>query len=214
MTAHFAVMAAGGIQCNSVVLWDDETNHAIIIDPTDDARPSLAFVEKKQLKVQEILITHGHFDHCADTETAMKATGKTAKLHPRDHYLYHQGPEHARIFGCHVSSSCQTPLESLAEGDVFSLSPNITLQTLYVPGHSPGSVAFFVPQGPWLFSGDVLFAGSIGRTDLPGGNFNELRDSIQNKLYQLPHDCVVVPGHGPKTTIGHEKKSNTFVRGD
>lgn len=213
MAAHFHVIASGGIQCNSIIVWNDETSEAILIDPTDDAVPPLQFIEQKQLKVTEILLTHGHFDHCADCERAMTFAGKTAKLHTHDHPMYRQAPDHARMFGCQVTSTCTTPLDPLNEGDVFSLGTHLTLQTLHVPGHSQGSVAFFVPQGPWLFSGDVLFAGSVGRTDLPGGNFNQLRDSIQNKIYTLPLDCVVVPGHGPKTTVGHEKRSNSFIRG-
>jgi glyoxylase-like metal-dependent hydrolase (beta-lactamase superfamily II) len=214
MSAHFHVIPSGSIQCNAIVVWDEDSKEAALIDPTDDARGPLAFVAQKQLKLTEVLLTHGHFDHSADTERAMTAAGKTARLHPLDHALYRHGPEQARLFGCQVTALCQAALEPLTEGDEFTLGNSVTLKTLFVPGHSEGSMAFFVPQGPWVFSGDVLFAGSVGRTDLPGGSFVQLQDSIRNKLYQLPDDCIVVPGHGPKTTIGQEKRYNSFVRAE
>lgn len=211
MGADLHVVPSGVIDCNSIVLWDEDSKEAVIIDPTDDASTALSFVEQHQLKLVAILLTHGHFDHAADAEHAMTASGKPCRLHRLDHDLYYSLPQEALGFGIRVAPR-KLPLETIAEGDELRLGEGVTLKTLHVPGHTEGSVAFFVAEGPWVFSGDALFAGSVGRTDLRGGNFEALRDSIRNKLYQLPDECVVVPGHGPPTTIGEEKRHNPFVR--
>jgi glyoxylase-like metal-dependent hydrolase (beta-lactamase superfamily II) len=211
MPVQFSIVPSGSIQCNAVVIWDEDSKEAALIDPTDDARPALSFIEQKQLKLSYVLLTHGHFDHAADAERAMTASGQPVRLHPLDNGLYQHCAEQAQLFGFHAVAP-QKAVEPLNEGDEFVLGNAVTLKTLHVPGHSQGSVAFFVPEGPWVFSGDALFASSIGRTDLPGGSIEQLRDSIRNKLYRLPDECVVVPGHGPTTTIGEEKRHNPFIR--
>jgi glyoxylase-like metal-dependent hydrolase (beta-lactamase superfamily II) len=211
MTAQYRIIPSGSIQCNSVVVWDDETLEAILIDPTDDARLPLEFIARQQLKVSRILLTHAHFDHAADAEGAAKALDVPLYLHPNDLGLYQQVAEQAAMFGFRAKNPTAAP-KPLAEGDEFRISDQYKIVTLHVPGHSPGCVAFYVAGASCVFAGDTLFAGSVGRTDLPGGSSEQLRDSIRNKLYQLPDDCVVVSGHGPTTTIGEEKLYNSFVR--
>jgi glyoxylase-like metal-dependent hydrolase (beta-lactamase superfamily II) len=213
MATQYHVIASGSLQCNAVVLWDDRSHQAIVIDPTDDARPVLAWLERHHVRVEAILLTHAHFDHAADAERAMTTLGKKAKLHTLDHGLYHRIPEQAEIFGSKISAR-HLPIDTLADADEFMLGPSTTIRVLHTPGHTEGSVAFYVPTGPWVISGDTLFCGSIGRTDLPGGSFQALRESIVNKLYRLPDETIVVPGHGPTTTIGHEKRQNPFIRAD
>jgi glyoxylase-like metal-dependent hydrolase (beta-lactamase superfamily II) len=211
MANRYQVLPSGSLECNSAVVWNDESREAVLIDPTDDARAPLSFVERHGLTVKYLLGTHGHFDHTADAERAMTALGLKLRLHPLDHGAYQRIPQHAAMFGVRFSARTQ-PIEEVNEGETFSVCPGLTLQTLAVPGHTEGSVAFYVPEGPWVFAGDTLFAGSVGRTDLPGGSFEQLTNSVLNVLYRLPDDCVVIPGHGPTTTIGQEKRTNGVLR--
>lgn len=211
MSAKYKIIPSGGIQCNAVVVWDDTTLEAILIDPTDDASLPLETIAKLELKVSCVLLTHAHFDHAADAERAAKTLNVPLYLHPHDFGLYRRAAEQAQVFGFRATAPTVDP-KPLAEGDEFRISEQLRLVTLHVPGHSQGCVAFYLAAGSCVFAGDTLFAGSVGRTDLPGGNFNELQDSIRNKLYQLPEDCVVIAGHGPVTTIGDEKRHNSFVR--
>lgn len=213
MPVRYHVIASGSLQCNAAIVWDEATRQAVVIDPTDDARPVLSWVERKQLKVTALLLTHAHFDHAADAERAMAALELKAQLHPLDHGLYHRIPDQAHTFGSSLLPR-QLPISELSESSRYQLGAKATLQVLHTPGHTEGSVAFYLPEGPWLFSGDTLFCGSVGRTDLPGGSFTALKSSILGKLYQLPDETTVIPGHGPTTTIGYEKRQNGVIRAE
>jgi glyoxylase-like metal-dependent hydrolase (beta-lactamase superfamily II) len=211
MAFQYQVLPSGSLECNSIVIWDDASREAVLVDPTDDARTALDFIERQRLTVKYLLATHGHFDHTADAERAMEQLGLRLRLHRLDHGAYQRIPQNAAMFGVRFTARTQ-PIDELVEGETFTVSSGLTLQTLAVPGHTEGSVAFYVPEGPWVFAGDTLFAGSVGRTDLPGGSFEQLTNSVLNVLYHLPNECVVIPGHGPTTTIGREKRDNGVLR--
>lgn len=211
MKLHYEVITAGKLSTNAVLVWNEQSRLAVLIDPTDDARPAIAAAEAKALDVRRILLTHGHFDHGADAERAMEHFGQALSLHPKDEAIYFDAPLHGRFFGVAIEPRTRAvgPVEG---GDRITLEPGFELQVIPVPGHSPGSVAYYLLEQGWLFAGDTLFRDGVGRTDLPGGHTRALVRSIQERLYVLPDETIVVPGHGPPTTIGDERRHNPFVR--
>jgi len=208
---RFQIIPSGCISCNAVVLWNGDSGDAVIIDPTDDATAVIAFVTDHNLSARQILLTHAHFDHAADAERAMVAFNCPAALHADDLPLYLEIPLHAPNFGLKVPARTR-PLSQLHDGQMLTALANCEIQVLHVPGHSPGSVAFYVAEAGWAFVGDTLFNGAVGRTDLPGGSMKKLVASIQNRLYALDGATLAICGHGPTTTIGQERRSNRFVR--
>jgi hydroxyacylglutathione hydrolase len=208
---RFQILPSGIISCNAVVLWHEQTRDAVLIDPTDDARGVIAFAREHELLVHHVLLTHGHFDHAADAERAMTEFSCPASIHEDDLPLYRDIPNHAPLFGLHVSPRT-LPVGRIVDEQVIEFLPDYPIQVRHTPGHSAGSVAFCVAAAAWTFSGDTLFSESVGRTDLPGGSSKKLTASIQNRLYTLPDETLVIPGHGLTTTIGHEKRHNQFVR--
>lgn len=195
---------------NCTVLWCEETLEAAVVDPGGDLAEIEAAVARKELKVVKILLTHGHVDHVAGT-AALKAklTVPVEGPHEADAYLLEALPDSARGYGFPPAESF-TPDRWLKEGDTVSFG-NVTLEVLHCPGHTPGSVVFFHRQERMALVGDVLFQGSIGRTDLPGGNTKDLISSVRNKLFALGDEVVFIPGHGPLSSIGDERKSNPYV---
>jgi hydroxyacylglutathione hydrolase len=200
-------MALGPIMANCYVLGCETTRAAAVIDPGEEAPRILAALEEEGLELKVILNTHGHFDHVG-ANRALKLAVPDAQLmiHSDDAPMLQQLVNSARMFGMQAENS-PDPDRLLQDKDLISFG-EMDLEVVHVPGHSPGGVAF-VSTG-CVFVGDTLFAGSIGRTDLPGGNFETLIASIQKRLFVLDDDTRVYPGHMGPTTIGQEKRFNPF----
>jgi len=195
---------------NTYVVWKPKSSEAVVIDPGTEPEAILEFLRERELTVAAILNTHGHADHIAGNAD-LKAAFPNAPLiigSGEAELLTNPQLNVSRSFGFDVTSP---PADQLVrEGDTLSFA-GLTLDILEIPGHSPGHVVFVVRDEQTVFGGDVLFRGSIGRTDFPGGSFSILAEGIRGKLYKLPMETVVYPGHGPVTTIGHESETNPFV---
>ncbi|HIT84096.1 MAG TPA: MBL fold metallo-hydrolase [Candidatus Avibacteroides faecavium] len=191
----------------------DNTKEAVIIDPgclyTEEKEFLRDYIASKGLTVKHQLCTHLHLDHVFGCKFIKETYGLGIEANPADEYWLEQAPHQARAFGL-TYPEIKEPIETpLFDGDIITFG-NLQLEAICVPGHSPGSLAFYCREKRVLFSGDVLFQGSIGRADLQGGNFEELKENICNRLFTLPDDVAVYPGHGPSTTIGYEKRNNPF----
>jgi len=209
------VFAVGPIQANCVLLGDADAGELVVIDPGEEAEKIAARVRASGLRPTMILHTHGHLDHVGGTAEIFRLLGGKLPigLHPDEIGLYRNAPQQAQMFGLEVEAPPEPDL-MLQHGETVSVG-GLELEVRHTPGHSPGGVCFVVSGngGPLAVVGDVLFAGSIGRTDLPGGSFPVLEASIREQLYTLTDETRVVCGHGPDTTIGREKASNPFVSG-
>ncbi len=196
---------------NSYFVADTASREAIAIDPGDEAPRLLDIIERHRLSVRYILNTHAHLDHVGAVEAIKKATGAPFHLHEAEMPLLASLPVQAAMFG--LSAPVVPKVEAyLGEGDVYTLGDGaIRVEVFETPGHSPGGVTFRIAES--LFVGDALFAGSIGRTDLPGGDYETLMRSIRGRLMSYPDDTVVYSGHGPATTIGRERRTNPFLIG-
>ena len=191
----------------------DSTKEAAIIDPGcfyAEERDFLRdYIKSKGLTPKHLLCTHLHLDHVFGCKFIKDTYGLGIEANPADEYWLQQAPQQARTFGL-TYPEIHEPIEKpLFDGDKVTFG-DLDLEAICVPGHSPGSLAFYSREKKVLFSGDVLFQGSIGRADLQGGNFEELKEAICNRLFTLPDDVTVYPGHGPSTTIGYEKRNNPF----
>lgn len=180
------------------------------MDPGESPQPLLDEIAQGGWLVREILITHAHIDHVAGIAAVKKLTGAPVSMHRLDLPLYNSLPDQAAWVGSPVPELV-TMDRWLDEGDVIRCG-NLNFRTLFTPGHAPGHVSFYEENEGLLLSADVLFRGGIGRTDLPGGNLNQLLESIHTKLMVLPDDTKVVPGHGGMTTIGEERRTNTYLQ--
>jgi hydroxyacylglutathione hydrolase len=203
------VIPNGSFGQNTVLLTDEATGATVVIDPGEEHARILAAVRHRQLDVQAIWLTHGHVDHIWGTDAIRDATGAEVWLHPADRPWYDRFADQCRHFGFAPTTPLAPPDHELTDGQVLTVGP-WQFEVRHVPGHSPGHVAF-VGHGLCI-SADVLFAGSIGRTDLVGGNHQQLIDSIRSRLLTLPDETRVLTGHGPETTIGAERGSNPFLR--
>ena len=200
------------VAVNAYLLWD-ETMEAVLIDPAcfykDEEDQLDRFVQAKGLKIVQILNTHGHFDHLMGNSFAGERWGLKVRIHWGDELMLGQAKQHAVMFGIDmVNPTSRTEL--LTEGDLITFGHSV-LQVIHVPGHSPGSVAFYSERDQIIVVGDILFEGSVGRTDLPGGNHQQLISGIKAKLLILDDKVKVYSGHGNDTTIGWEKISNMFL---
>jgi len=209
MTENLLVhqLSVGPLQVNCFVVACQRTREAMVIDPGEDGPRILQLAESNGYQVKKIVNTHGHFDHIGANQPVKEATGAVLMMHEADLPLLQNARNHAQAYGLTVSPS-PDPDKFLNEGDVFSVGEQ-SFSIFHVPGHSPGSICLL--SDGHLFVGDVLFAGSVGRTDLPGGDFDALVEGVREKLFRLPADTIVHPGHGPDTTIGREKQMNPFV---
>lgn len=208
MAPNVVTLTNGVFAENCYLVADPGSREAVVVDPGEEARLFLARLRSEGWKATAIWLTHAHVDHVAGVAEVHRATGAPIHLHPLDRRLYDAAPMQAAAFGLTVEPQ-PTPHYELTDGGQVEVG-RYRFDVMHLPGHSPGHVAF-VGHGMALV-GDVLFAGSIGRTDLPGGNLDELLGSIRNRLFALPGDTVVLPGHGPATTVGEEKRSNPFVK--
>ncbi|MDG2018708.1 MAG: MBL fold metallo-hydrolase [Porticoccaceae bacterium] len=198
----------GPLQCNCSVIGDSLSGRALVIDPGGDADQILALVKELNLTVVAIIHTHAHLDHILAAGEMKKATGAPIFLHESDQFLWDIVEQQCAMFGV-PTVSLPDPDYYLHDDQALDCCGGVAIHT---PGHTPGSVSFWFEQYKTLIAGDTLFLGSIGRTDLPGGNFDQIVTSIKERIYSLDEEAVVVTGHGPNTTIGSEKVANGFVR--
>jgi glyoxylase-like metal-dependent hydrolase (beta-lactamase superfamily II) len=201
-------LEVGPIMANCFILGCEDTREAVVIDPGDDADQILMILAREKLTVKYLINTHGHFDHVGANRRMKEVTGAKLAIHPDDVPMLSELSRSAASFGLSAENSPEPDL-LLHDKDTVRFG-NITLTVIHTPGHSRGGIALYTPGH--LFAGDTLFAGSIGRTDLPGGDYDTLIASIKRKLLVLPDDTVVYTGHGPETTIADEKRMNPFLR--
>jgi glyoxylase-like metal-dependent hydrolase (beta-lactamase superfamily II) len=200
----------GPLQCNCTILGDEEAGEAIVIDPGDEIGRIHRRLKELGLKLKQILVTHAHIDHVGGALKLKRLTGAPILFNEDDLPQIKIMATQAAWVGIDTPETAP-PDENLADGLVVGLE-RFPAQVIHTPGHTQGSVCLhFVPLN-MLIAGDTLFAGSIGRTDLPGGNSRQILDSIESRLIILPEETIVVPGHGPATTIGEERESNPFLR--
>ena len=202
-------LVVGPLQTNCYIVGDEATGEGIVIDPGGDADLILETVQSKKLNVKLVVNTHGHFDHIMANGKVMEATGAPLAIHPDDAGML---TNPLRSFALFVGKIHPSPPATvlLEEGSTVEVG-SIKLQVLHTPGHSAGSVSLWCTQEKAVFSGDVLFNMGIGRTDFPGGSYRVLLQSIREKLFTLPDETMVYPGHGPETTIGFERAHNPFL---
>jgi hydroxyacylglutathione hydrolase len=200
----------GPLQCNCTILGDEQTGEAIVVDPGEEIGRIQKRLAAHGLKLKQILVTHGHIDHIGGALKLKRLTGAPIYLNEGDLEQLALMQEQAGWLGVETPETAP-PDETLADGMTVGLR-SYPAQILHTPGHTQGSVCLHFAPLKLLFAGDTLFAGSIGRTDLPGGNYDQILDSIQTRLLALPDDTRVLPGHGPLSTIGTERRSNPFLR--
>jgi len=206
------IIPVGMLACNCSIVGDEATGEAVVIDPGDEADRVLEVLAKHNLRPKYIVATHAHIDHVGGLEQLKRATGAAVLMHAGDLPLYENVAVQAEWLGL-IPPDVVNVDQFLKEGDALRFGAYV-LEVLHTPGHSPGSLSLHLasPQ-PKIFSGDTLFQQSIGRTDLWGGSYEQILDSIHNRLLICPDETPVFPGHGPSTTIGDERETNPFLRG-
>jgi glyoxylase-like metal-dependent hydrolase (beta-lactamase superfamily II) len=197
---------------NCSIVWCDETKAAAVIDAGGEVARLRAEVQRLGLDLQALWLTHAHIDHAGGAGQWAREDGlPIIGPHPGDQFWIDGLPQQSRMFGFPAAEKF-TPTRWLDDGDTVKLG-HTQVQVRHCPGHTPGHVVFHAPDAQRVFVGDVLFAGSIGRTDFPGGDFDTLVNSITQRLWPMGDDTVFIPGHGPESTIGHERRTNPFVAG-
>jgi hydroxyacylglutathione hydrolase len=204
------ILRIGSLQCNCSILGDETSREAMVIDPGDDIPRILAVLARHQLSVKQIVVTHAHIDHIAGAQQLKRLTGAPIFYNQLDLPLIKMMDIQASWLGI-ATPEVSPPDDSLEDGRKLSIA-GITANVLHTPGHTEGSVCLHLPEHTLLLAGDTLFAGSVGRTDLPGGDTRTLLDSIHRCLLPLPDATIVVPGHGANTTIGIERMDNPFLQ--
>jgi len=200
----------GPLQCNCTILGDLVSRKAIVVDPGGDSEILLERLVELNLQVERIIHTHAHLDHFLASGKMKEATGAKLALHREDLFLWDMLEDQCRMFG--IPFEPPPPPDQWLENEEEIDLNNLQGKALHTPGHTPGSMCFLFESQKLLIAGDTLFQGSIGRTDLWGGDFKKIEKSIQEKLYTLDEETSVITGHGKSTSIGHEMRANSFVR--
>ena len=209
---HYTTIPVTAFDQNCSILWCDQTQEAAVVDPGGDLDILLAEIERRHLKLTQILQTHAHIDHAGGTgELSQKLSIPIVGPHPGDQFWIDGLAAQSKMFGFPPALPFK-PTRWLKDGDTVSVGQS-TLQVRHTPGHTPGHVVFYSPDIKRAFVGDVLFAGSIGRTDFPQGDHATLISSITQRLWPMGDDTVFIPGHGPESTFGDERKTNPYVGG-
>ena len=206
------VLAVGPLQCNCSIVGDENTREAMVIDPGDDIAEILQIVQQHGLHVTQIVITHAHIDHVGGAMKLKQLTGAPILLNENDAALLKMLDVQAKWIGMAPVGKVDID-QPIADADTVRTG-NISATVMHTPGHTEGSVCLYFPAENMLIAGDTLFAGSIGRTDLPGGSFDKIMRSLKQRVLALPDETTVVPGHGPITLIGEERETNPFLVGD
>jgi hydroxyacylglutathione hydrolase len=204
------ILPVGPLQCNCSIIGDETTREAMVIDPGDDIEDVIALIAKHHLTVKQIVITHAHIDHVGGAMKLRAATGAPILLNQNDYALLKMLDMQATWVGMASPGKVEID-QSVGTSDTVKAG-SLVAEVIHTPGHTEGSVCLYFPLEKKLIAGDTLFAGSIGRTDLPGGSFEKIINSLHEKVLALPDETVVVPGHGPLTTIGEEREGNPFLR--
>jgi len=203
------ILPVGVLQCNCSVFGDEQTREGLVVDPGDDIENVLAVVQKHGLTVKAIVITHAHIDHIGGAQKMKAATGEPVYMNVNDSELQKMLDVQAAWLGMRPPAPVEIDA-AVKDGDRLVVGAS-EVHVLHTPGHTAGSISLWMPGEGKVVAGDTLFRDSIGRTDLPGGDGRQILRSIHEKLMPLPEETVVVPGHGPNTTIGREKRLNPFL---
>ena len=204
------IFPVGPLQCNCSIVGDEQTRDAVVIDPGDDISEVVRRISAHQLTVKQIIITHAHIDHIGGAAKLKQLTGAAVILNQMDFPLLQQLSIQALWIGVPVPEV--VVVDESADGSSKLGLSTFPIQVLHTPGHTPGSICLYLPEQKMLFAGDTLFAGTIGRTDLPGGDARQILRSLHDKLLPLPDEVRVIPGHGWETVMGEEKQSNPFLQ--
>jgi hydroxyacylglutathione hydrolase len=205
------ILPVGPLQCNCSIIGDEATHEAMVIDPGDDIDEILTILRENKLQVKQIVITHAHIDHVGGAMKLRAQTGAPILLNQSDYALLKMLDMQATWVG--MAAPGEVSIEaSIADGEKLRTG-SLTANVIHTPGHTEGSVCLYFPAEKLLIAGDTLFARSIGRTDLPGGSHAKIMRSLHDRVMTLPDETVVIPGHGPTTTIGEEREENPFLVG-
>jgi hydroxyacylglutathione hydrolase len=211
MSFRYQTVPVTPFQQNCSIVWCDESMEGAVVDPGGELPRLIATAKKLGVTLKQILLTHAHIDHAGGTATLARELGlPIVGPHEADQFWIDGLPQQSVMFGFPPAESF-TPTRWLHDGDTVTVG-HCTLQVRHCPGHTPGHVVFFEPASQRAFVGDVLFAGSIGRTDFPQGDFDTLVDSIRSRLWPMGDAVVFIPGHGPESNFGQERRSNPYVR--
>ncbi|OFZ23052.1 MAG: hypothetical protein A2202_08000 [Bdellovibrionales bacterium RIFOXYA1_FULL_36_14] len=211
---HIVTFPVGDFASNCTVIYSDATKNALVIDPGFTIAPVNQLIQKNKLKVTHILHTHGHFDHITSSSELREMTKAPIYLHPGDEHFFKDLIHQASLFGYSLKINLSPIDHFLSDNQIIEFDQGtLSLKVIHTPGHSQGGCCFFTDNFgyPMLIAGDTLFKQSVGRTDLPGGDFDQIVSSIKNKLFIYPDATVVITGHGPVTNIGDEKKYNPYL---
>ena len=204
------ILPVGMLQCNCSIFGDEQSREAIVIDPGDNIDAIVAILQRNGLTVKQIVVTHAHIDHVGGAMRLKQLTGAPILLNQNDEMLLKMLDVQATWIGVRPPGTV-TIDQNLGDADQLKVG-NIDASVIHTPGHTEGSVCLYFPAENKLIAGDTLFAGSIGRTDLPGGSMDKIMRSLHTKVLALPDETIVVPGHGELTTIGGERETNPFLR--
>lgn len=204
------ILPVGPLQCNCSILGDEQTHEAMVVDPGDQIEDILRILAEEKLTVKQIVVTHAHIDHVGGAMKLKAVTGAPILMNQSDSALLKMLPIQAAWVGMRAPGKVEVD-EAVSEGRVLQIG-GIPVNVIHTPGHTEGSICLFLPDEKKLIAGDTLFAGSIGRTDLPGGSMDKIMRSLHTRVLALPDDTEVTPGHGVQTTIGDERETNPFLQ--